>query len=173
MWGKKKVLVAGLVILAVAVVGLAVGVVVLLNENNPEKIAADSISDNVSASEFSEAIEYRFNNELGYSVNDAVNDYETEMNTGNDFYRVYVAIYYANFIYDVNDDIDDAVVILRRVEPLINSGVAVDYYVAFRQLYESAGMSEESEFYNQKVLELIPQDTRPIEEITEGVEAQE
>ena len=77
------------------------------------------------------------------------------------------------FIYDNNGDIDEAVDILKRVESLVDDGTAGDYYVALRQLYGDAGMNEKAEFYNQKVLELIPKDTRPVEELTKSAEMQE
>lgn len=171
VWGKKKtwIVVASLLVMC------AVGVIIVLvvNKNNPERIADENIVENVSASEISEKIEDKFNNELDYSLSDAINEYESAMSSGPDTYRVYIAIYYATFIYDNNGDIDEAVDILKRVESLVDDSTAGDYYVTLRQLYGDAGMNEKAEFYNQKVLELIPKDTRPVEELTKSAEIQE
>ena len=144
MWGKKKtwIVVASLLVMC------AVGVIIVLvvNKNNPERIADENIVENVSASEISEKIEDKFNNELDYSLSDAINEYESAMSSGPDTYRVYIAIYYATFIYDNNGDIDEAVDILKRVESLVDDSTAGDYYVTLRQLYGDAGMNEKAEF---------------------------
>ena len=171
MWGKKKIAIIFAVLLIVC--AAIVAVIIIVNKNNPERIADENIVENISASEVSENIENKFDNELDYSLNDAINEYESAMSTGTNTYKVYIAIYYATFIYDINNNIDEAIDILGRVESLIDDNTAVDYYVALRQLYSIAGMDEEAEFYNQKVLELIPQNTRPIETLTEDTEAQE
>lgn len=171
MWGKKKTW----IVIAALLIMCAVGVIIVLvvNKNNPERIADENIVENVSASEISEKIEDKFNNELDYSLSDAIDEYESAMDSGPDTHKVYIAIYYATFVYDNNGDIDEAVGILKRVESLVNDNVAIDYYVALRQLYDAASMNEEAEFYNQKVLELIPKDTRSVEELTKSAEIQE
>lgn len=171
VWGKKRVMIILVVLLIICIVGVVM--VMVVSKNDPGSIADENIVENISASEVSEKIEDKFNNELDYSLSDAINEYESAMDSGPDTHKVYIAIYYATFIYGNNGDIDEAVDILKRVEPLLDDDTAVDYYVALRQLYGDAGMNEEAEFYNQKVLELIPKDTRPVEELTRSAEIQE
>ena len=125
-----------------------------------------NIVENISASEVSEKIEDKFNNELDYSLNDAINEYESAMDSGPDTHKVYIAIYYATFAYDNNGDIDEAVDILKRVEPLVDDDTAVDYYVALRQLYGDAGMNEEAEFYNGEIEKFENGNLENVKELT-------
>lgn len=162
-----KGLVILLCALVVVIVGLGIGIVVVVNGNDNDSSLFDGeVNDSVSALEANDVILNKMNNNLEYSIEEAVEEFENEMNVGDDSRKVYIAIYYADFVYSYYGNIDQSVAILGRVENLvIDDDMAINYYVALRDLYLRAGMEEEVVFYNQKVVDLIPEDTRSVEEL--------
>lgn len=162
-----------LCVLLVAIAGLGIGIGVVMNLQNGGEVGheANYTNDSVSALEVEEYISNNLDNDPNYSIQDAVVDYEREMSVGDNSRRVYVAIYYADFIYGQDSDLDGAVGILRRVEDLIGEDeTAVSYYATLRGLYRQSGMESEADFYNQKVSTLMPKDDRSIEDLRRNKE---
>lgn len=163
-----KGLVAVLCILLVVIVGLGVGVVMIVNSRNEaESPVIQDGEAGLQALETQENINEEYENNPNYSFDDAANAYEEAMTKGSNASRVYSAMNYASFVYDVQGDIAKATEIMSRVEPLIegNNDLAIDYYVSLRNLYSQVGDNEMEGYYDQKVAELSPVDMRPYEEI--------
>lgn len=161
-----KGLVILLCVLLVAIVGLGVGIGVILNNNHINEELVNNETGSVSALAVNERIMDRLDSDPEYTIDDAIEDFEKEMDNGDNAHRVDVAIYFADFVYTYHGDINESVAILSRVEDLLEDDEeAISYYATLRRLYESEGLDVEADFYNQKVIDLMYKDTRSIEEL--------
>lgn len=163
-----KGLVAVLCLLLIVIAGLGAGVAIIVNSRNgAESPPVEDGEAGLRALETQENIDEEYENNPNYTFDDAVNAYENAMAEGSNANRVYNAMNYASFVYNAQGDMDRAAEIMSRVEPLIerNNDLAIDYYVFLRNLYSQAGDNEMESYYDQKVAELTPVDTRTYEEI--------
>lgn len=154
----KKLLVL-LVCLCLVICGLVIGIVVANNDGRVED--NNTYAGNGTASQdalaVQEKINEKFESDLDYSLDDAVAEYEYEMTVGSNARKVYMAMGYADFIYEWYEDIDRAIEIMERAEPLLdNEQLTIDYYVAMRNFYDRSGNSEKAEEYNQKLIKIMP-----------------
>lgn len=166
---REGVLVVVFCCLMVIIVGLVVGIVAVSNNSNriSEETDVENDDPGLQALIVQEEIDDRYDNDSSYTLQDAIDDYEREMNEGSSAKRIYVAINYADFVYTQYEDIDKAMAILKRVEPLLTDEDApvTDYYVAVKVLYEKAGEDEQAEKYDQMIMEMTPEIT-PEEQTT-------
>ncbi|MBQ1298224.1 hypothetical protein IIY24_00045 [Candidatus Saccharibacteria bacterium] len=155
---KKLVVVLG--ILGLIIVGLVVGILILNNPfggNERDEVIVNNAGE--VAFNLSEEISEKLADESDYGLEQAVSEYEEVYNASEGRTKVYIAIEYANFVYDYFADLDKATGILKEVEGLLgDDAVKINYYVTLRELYEESGNEEMGDYYNQKVIELLPDD---------------
>lgn len=161
----KKFLFAFLIVLILVVGGVGVGVFVFNNYfgNNEEGINSKVESQNngvnygETALSLTENIAEKLATEPEYELEQATSEYEKAYNEAEGELKVYIAIEYANFVYDNYTDLDRAVEIMEGVGDLsVSEGMQVDYFAVLRELYKKAGDETMMEFYNKKIIELVP-----------------
>ena len=160
---ERKILIAILSVLAVLIVGLVVTVIANVISSDDEE------SDIVQAINKCNEINGLYEETLDYEL--VASEFESGLSGGVDLRRMYLSICYAKFINDNGGSLEDAVEKLGSFQSVADSeggDVAIDYYVAMRDLYEFAGRDDEVEYYDGVIEELMPKDTRPIEEINGG-----
>lgn len=150
--------------LVVVIVGLGIGIgVVMLNDSRNGSVAENdkNVNGGTEALLTSENIRSKLESDLNYSNDDAIRDYEYALNSnGGNAYKVYVAMDYADFVYDLYMSKDYVIEIMSGVEGLLDtSTLAIDYYGAMSSFYEQFGDTEKADLYNQKVVELVPAET--------------
>lgn len=158
---ERKILIGVLSVLVVVIVGLVVAIVVGMN--------SFELTDNVQVIARCNEINDRYNENLDY--NQAIASFDDSLNDSANIQKMYLSICYAKFIYKNEGNLEKAASVLKKYQSLSESEggeVEIDYNVAMRDLYESAGDMEEAGHYGEIVIELVPRDTRPIEEIMEG-----
>ena len=156
---KKKNLFAILTsVLSVVIVGVIVAVAVIkMNEEYVPEIP-EEIKELASGSEIGSEIVSKFAWNQDYSYEDAVSDFEKEMNAGGEERRIYIAIAYALFVYDQKGNADDAANILLALEEEIqnkNDNVKLDYYITLRNIYKNDCSGEKYEYYDNLVTEYL------------------
>lgn len=143
--------------LTVVALGLGVGIYFIRHSNDGDSVS-EVVTDSLSAFETNERIMNKFTEEAEYGFEDAVSEYEAEMDNGDNEYKVYMAIYYADFAYTQTYDLEQSVGIMQKVEEILdNDELKSTYYAEMRQLYLYDGDEEQAEIYNQKVIESLPQ----------------
>ena len=161
-----KWLVILLGLLGVAIIVLIVAIITI---NNNLGNSGD-VGGGLQALEINDDITDKIYGVEDYSADDAIEEYEREISFGSNEKRVYLIIDYANFVYDEYEDIESAIEIIERAEPLLDGvSMTTDYYAAVAGLYERAGYAEQAKSYNQKVDEMTPE-VRPEMRKPEGVE---
>lgn len=146
----------GVVILGL-VIGI-VGIVVNQKDSNDDVRQSDvGVNNGLQALIVNDNILSKLSGDENYSIDDAIAEYEKETSVGDVRKRVYLLFDYADFIFDEYGDIDVAISILERAEPLLNGiSMTTDYYIVMGEMYRRAGNMEQAEFYEQKVLEMTP-----------------
>lgn len=164
MASDNKGLIAFLCVLGVAIVGLTVGVVVNLiktepenpADQSPEVVVADKmegwdgeISESTKALIFSDNVYSKLEEDSSYDINDAINDYGYTFENSSGNLRFFIAIEYANFVYDNLGDIDLSVGIMSGVEDIASSDSILENYYnsTLRSLYSKSGDEEKAEYY--------------------------
>ena len=144
-----KKMVAVLGVFGFMIIGLVVGILVLNNPfwgNGENEVITDNNAGEV-AFNLSEEISEKLADESDYGLEQAVSEYEEAYNTSEGRTKVYIAIEYANFVYDYYADLDRAVNILKGVEEGIDERDEGALYLAFSNLYEKSGDNETAEYY--------------------------
>ena len=172
-----KGLIILLCVLVVVIVGLVVGICVInLNNQGENNVVVEEaeVSGSLRALKIDNSIVNKIDNDENYTVDDAIAEYEKETSFGSAEKRVYLLFDYANFVYDEYGDIDVAIEILKRAEPLLDGlSMTSDYYIATAGLYRKSGNEEQAEVYEQKIKEITPsiiQDGDERGEMKEGAE---
>ena len=155
-------LIAILAFLVLLIFGLIVGII-LTNNNQSAPISQENlidtsekmagwegnISDSTRALVLTETIRDKLSTDPDYNPDQAVAEYQNIYDQTTGDLKLYVAIEYANYVYDTFSDLNQAVAILNSVETLINSSNEEDYYLTLADLYSQAGDAETAARYEQ------------------------
>ena len=160
----KRMMVGVLAVLIVAILSLGVGIF-LVSQRDMEQ--NEETGSGLSALEISNEIVARFGEDAEYTLADAYGEYEKAIEDSDDEQGLFLTIYYANFIYAQTGEIELAIDVLNQIEPSLNEEMKMNYYLAFKNLYNMAGDIERVEEYQQKINELMPMDERAADEIME------
>ena len=147
-------LILTLAILIIMIIGLGAGIFVLRLGKKPQVTVPETmegwdgpISDSTKALMFSEEIDERIESN-DYSYEDAVRDYGDALDSSQGDLKVYMAIAYANFVFNEKLDLDKAVGILDSVSDLVHGNVLENAYNGtYYDLYSSSGEVEEADYY--------------------------
>lgn len=169
-----KVWIALLVVLLIVIVGLVVGLVVQLST---ERMIAESddfggiieenmpgwegdVGDSTKALIIAEEIAERLEDDLTFSLDDAIAEYKTVYDNSDGDLKVYIAIEYANYIYNATGNLEEALKIINEVEGLTKGSdkLESDYLYAIYGLYSLAGDSEKMAKYSDILEERFPPD---------------
>ena len=178
MESSNKGLVVLLCVLLVVILGLVIGVVASLvvteSENSideiPEVVVMDKmegwdgeVSEATRALIFSNDIRDKIEDDSGYDVNNAIRDYVYAFRNSSNSLKFYIAIEYANFVYDTFGDIDSSTEIMLEVENIAKSDEILEGYYnnVLYLLYYKSGNEERAEYYEQ----LVNKDVSTQEEI--------
>ena len=120
------------------------------------------------AKAFSEEIIDEIDNDASYNYEDAVFDYERAYNKAGDGLKIYIAIVYADFVYNRSGNANRAVEILEQVEQLIIDDVTRGvYYNALIKYYKILGEDEKVKYYEQLLSEETPSKEVPLDVVYE------
>lgn len=157
----KKKLILGLAAVLVVVIVVVAGVVVGTAHNGDidDGGSVDFIvfGDNEMNNAFyvDKEINRLLRSDEGYTLDDAVNEYEKQMGLRGDEYKVRLGLYYARFIVDKIGDKGKAIEVLTKIEPLVGDdlGIRLSLYSMMSELYN--GVDEgKFDYYNNKVTEI-------------------
>lgn len=141
---------------------LVVGGVIIATHNrgvrgvNPDRVSLESVmeqygedaSESMVATVLSREITNRLGESAEYTYDDAILDYEEAYESSGGELQVSVAYRYAYFIFNNTGDIDKALAVLCRIEPLLSNTQLIGYYSTISNLYEMAGNKSEAERYH-------------------------
>ena len=172
VWEKKSFWLILLGILCVAVVGLWIGIWFLnnkdgVNDNGSDEanevVLADDmegwdgqISESTKALVFSEKIKDKLESDGTYNDDDADRDFRNAYDTADGVLKVYIAIEYAKYRYDLIGNTEDALEILEEVQEYIDafeSTVQDDLWYELAYYYEINGDTNMAEEYRKKIEE--------------------
>lgn len=115
------------------------------------------VADSTKAMILTENINYKLNSDSGYSVSDAISDYENVYNNTGGELKVYVAIEYADYVYDNTRDLGLAVSILENVQGLASGHFSEKNLLdAICGLYVQAGDKDKVEYYKTIISDKYP-----------------
>lgn len=161
---KKHFLIIALIVLIIAIVGLIVGIIVVNIKNNQDYQIDQAMQDGTEVSkdasaivgEVSDNIVTKMETDPNYNVSEAEYEFESEIVNIDSELKVYMAISYANFIYEEKGDAAKAIKILKEVEQYVNDQNRVDYYVALRYFYKEVGDEKNTTYYSDLIEKLVP-----------------
>ena len=115
------------------------------------------ISDSTRALLFAQNIQDKLSSDPNYTLEQAITEYEKacEQNSGD--LKLYLAIEYVNFLFEMNSDIKQAATILENAEYTEGTQAEMDYLYAMQDLFTRAGDNQKAEEYNQKIKEKTPE----------------
>lgn len=165
-------LVVILVILCIIIIGLGVWVVILKNNglvisqtDNSNLIdvseEADGwngeVADSTRALVLTEQIRDKLGLEPDYNPEQAVSEYREKMDLATGDLKIYIALEYANFVYDTYNDPARAASIIHEVEGLTDD-IGINYSIATTMsfLYSELGDEEKVSYYEKLINEYIP-----------------
>ena len=157
---RNKIVLFGL--FGIVIIGIVIALVFFLKPNSGDVINDDNAE--TDAFYVAKKIDGLYVADENYTLDDAVNDYERQLAVGDDEYKVSIGIYYARFVLKNTKDLEKAVGIMKRVEPLIgdNKTLTVDYYSVLRGFYR--GVDDELyNYYDGLIINLVK-----VEDIKEG-----
>lgn len=163
---RKRLILVFVGLVAVAAVLLVAIIAVIVGRDEE---AEETIVNNTQVVARCNEINNLYDKSSDYGL--AVAEFEKSLLESAELQKMYLSICYANFTYVNGNDMDKAVGILgvfRDTADLEGGDVAIDYYVAMRGIYELAGDEKMAEYYNDVVVNLMPEDTEFIEEIMEN-----
>lgn len=157
-------LIAILVFLILLIFGLIAGLI-LVNTNNSSQISQNNlidtdekmagyngpIDDSTRALVLTETIQDKLSSNPDYNPPQAIAEYQSIFNQATGNLKLYVAIEYATYSYQVYSNIDQSIAILNSVSNLVNTSNEESYYWAMLNLYEAAGDTEQANYY-QKII---------------------
>ena len=148
MWGKKKVAIVFVALLAVCVI--AIVVVLVLNKDNFS--GQEETTGGFPTSMHTEKLEEVNELAAGMSVDDAKALYEDVIaNAEDDLSRAEARVEYGRYLLS-NGEEDNAVVQFEGVdENILGAGYKILYYSALREYYDLIDAEEASEEYNEKI----------------------
>lgn len=158
-------MIAMLAVLTLVIVVLVVGILLVNGGGGEEQAEAEPST--VVALELNEQIVAKLSEDADYTLEEAYGDFEVAMENSAEGKGV-VAIYYADFVYAQTGEVDQAVEILERVAAGLKNDEKIDCYVAAVRLYNEVGDEEQARVYQEKIDTLMPEDTRPLEELMGG-----
>lgn len=169
---RKLVIVFGVLIGVVVALIVAI-VVVNLNINNSKNDENNELSNTDVLNKTSE-IEEKIGTDPDYLFTDAVAEYESGIENSTGEVRIAWLAEYANFMYDYGEDINAVFEIIKRGENYLdNDDVAIYYYGAALNIYEKLGDEEMINHCNQKLNELVPENTQNWENMEINKEIEE
>lgn len=157
-------------VLAVAVVGVMVAIVVM---NLPPRDGGEGddggggITDKDVFPEaqistdmdlFAYEAAYKIENDADYSLEDAERDFEELIKSCTDDKKYYAVTSYAFFIYNQTNDIEKASEILKSIEDDIKKDLKADYYMSISNLYKKAQDYAEAKRYIRLAVESADED---------------
>ena len=164
------------------IVALVVSLILLNNSQTPEsqeetEITVDipdqvdgyngPISAATQALIFSQNIQDKLSADANYTQEQATAEYEAAFKQSSGDLKLYLAIEYANYLYQLNSDLEQAVAILQDITYAENTQAELDYLNAIYSLYDRAGNTEKAREYNQMIKEKMPD----IENVYSGEES--
>ena len=179
---KNRPLLIAFICLIIMIVALVVSLILLNNSQTPEsqeetEITVDipdqvdgyngPISAATQALIFSQNIQDKLSADANYTQEQATAEYEAAFKQSSGDLKLYLAIEYANYLYQLNSDLEQAVAILQDITYAENTQAELDYLNAIYSLYDRAGNTEKAREYNQMIKEKMPD----IENVYSGEES--
>lgn len=151
--GGRKVWGFLLAVVLLIALGLAVGILVVkLNsgsgteQQGEEEKIIDTVAVAKSTNEALRACDNIKKSFLGGEItfNDSRKEFEGRLGDGDNIYKVYFAMCYADFAYKYTEDVNLAIEVMSKVRALADSEDVVirSYYAALKDLYIDAGNDE-------------------------------
>lgn len=183
-------LVVILVSLILIILGLVVGIILAHNNNNnsnsnsnndsataDQDIVVDTseemagwegkISDSTRAMILTKTIQDKLNTDPNYNSDQAVAEYQSVYDQATGDLKLYVAIEYANYIYQTLNNSEWALQIINGVKDLVNNNNELDYYGFLYNIYNTSGNVEQANYYQQLLSEKAQVDRAQVERYTE------
>ena len=139
-------------LLGVVVIVIIIAIIVFMKSND------DRTDEAIETEAFyvSKKIDGLYSDDDNYTFDDAVRDYEEYLLVGDNEFKVSIGIFYARFVLKNSGDMDAAVEIMKRVEPLIGGDktLLVDYYTTLRSFYQAVD-DELYNHYNDMIIDLV------------------
>lgn len=155
-------------VLCVVIVALATGILIVKKDSiNKDNISIDEVISDINeqykgdvlssegALVFYEYMQDKMRSNE-YSDSDVYTYYEEILNkVSDDLSRLQYLSYYADIFFENEDDLDGSINILKRFEPYAVDGeYKSDYYAALSSMYEKGGNTEESDYYNDLLMDM-------------------
>lgn len=132
-----------------------------LDDANLEKASNAATAASMSATDVLNQAQEIFKNgdSTSESYAEACAFFEKAISEAKDENKIYLAIEYGNFIYEIDYNPDKAAEKILAQDPSKYSDfVKADYYAALGGLYEKAGDQEKADYYNDKMGEFVPEE---------------
>ena len=161
---KKKtvLLVVVLVVFILLIIGLVVGIVLVRTKDDQSdgsytETSTEQIQREISYSANADAkageIIAKLNADNDYFIEDAVNEFENLINDNKEKNKYYLITQYASFIYNYLGDLDRAIEVLDTAKEVATNDLMADYYLSYRNLYNSVGDQEKVDYYDKLIME--------------------
>lgn len=170
---KNRVLIVLFIALVLIGVGLIVTIVWLNNkpesdsQENVETVDIPSemegyegpVSDSTRALVFAQNIQDRLSADPNFTHEQVINEFDAAYKQSSGDLKLYLAIEYANYLYQTDSNINEAMSILENIEYTENTRAEMDYLNAVYDLYAKSGDTQKAEEYNQLIKSKIPENT--------------
>lgn len=175
MQNKLVLLAAGgaLAVLVLVIVGVVIGV----NKGRgvktePESVVLDYAPEGygenptnaIIAAVFGDNVKEKMKDDSSYTYDDAVADYERAYAESEGETQIDIAYQYGYFVCNETGEVQEAIEIINRIEPLLDNFGMIGYYSAISNLYYIVGDKEKSDYYSEIALEYAMQYSVPISE---------
>lgn len=133
------------------------------------------IADSAKALALSETIENKLSSDPNYNPEQAIADYEEAYQSASGNLKIYVATYYADYVYNTFGDVERALLILEPLDNNRGDEGSIEIWAALAAFYENAGNTEKAEQYRRKISAIMPDtviEENTEEDISEEVDAE-
>ena len=169
---KNRPLLIAFICLIIMIVALVVSLILLNNSQTPEsqeetEITVDipdqvdgyngPISAATQALIFSQNIQDKLSADTNYTQEQATAEYEAAFKQSSGDLKLYLAIEYANYLYQLNSDLEQAITILQDITYTDGTQAELDYLNALYNLYDKAGDIGKAGEYDQIIKEQMPE----------------
>lgn len=114
------------------------------------------IADSAKALALSETIENKLSSDPNYNPEQAIADYGEAYQSASGNLKIYIAAYYANYIYNTFGDVERALSILEPLDNNRGDEGSIEIWAALAAFYENAGNTEKTKEYQQKIDAVMP-----------------
>jgi len=159
---KKNPLFIVLTVFGIAIVGLSIAIIVVVNVKNSRSSKIEEIEQTIKetqqpaneANDIANDIIDKLANEPDYFDNNAIADFEKAISESSGEKKIFLTTSYAFFLYNYFGELNLALETLDKLKSSISDDMLVNYYMSYRNLYLLADDNEKAKEYNDKIIQL-------------------